>query len=156
MCCFFSYVWQYNSLQSTSTTPRKDYMKTISKCLAYGSVILVLIVSSQAVFAQALPKKINSHEVSLDSAKKYIANLKKDAMQMKIKGGMFYRDVFDKMLAQKGVIGLRFYFGKTDNGNPTLVAVGVDSTGTDMTSSTIAESIYPCPPFCDTASELAK
>jgi len=131
-------------------------MKTISRSLVFVTVMLAVFVSSQIVSAQSLPKKTHNHEVSLDSAKKYIANLKKDAMQMKIKGGMFYRDVFDKMLAQKGVIGLRFYFGKTDDGNPTLIAVGVDSTGKDMTTSTIAESIYPCPPFCDVTTELGK
>ena len=119
-------------------------------------VALVCIIFSSTAIAQHLPKKTHNHEVSLDSAKKYIANLKKDAVQMKIKDGLFYREVFDKMLAQKGVVGLRFYFAKADDGNPTLVAVGVDSTGNDMTAGTIAESIYPCPPFCSETSELAK
>ena len=121
-----------------------------------SSMMLVFIFSIQVALSQALPNKNHGHEVSLDSAKKFIGNLKKDAMQMKIKGGMFYREIFDKMLAQKGVVGLRFYFGKTDDGNPTLVAVAVDSTGNDMTKGVLAESICPCPPYCDGTSELAK
>lgn len=120
------------------------------------SLILISILFTTSTLAQNLPKKTHNHEVLLDSAKKYIANLKKDATQMKIKGGMFYRDVFDKMLTQKGVVGLRFYFAKTDDGNPTLVAVGVDSTGKDMTAGVIAQSIYPCPPFCDSSTDLDK
>lgn len=120
------------------------------------SMMLAVFFSSQTLLAQSLPKKIHNHEVSLDSAKKYIANLKKDAMQMKTQGGVFNREVFDKMLSQKGVVALRFYYAKMDDGTPTLVAVGVDSTGKDMTKGTIAENIAPCPPFCDQSTDLQK
>jgi len=119
-------------------------------------MLLTLLVVSQTVVAQTLPKKTHGHEVPLDSAKKFIANGKKDAMQMKTRGGMFFREIFDKMLAQKGVIGIRYYYAKTDDGTPTLVLVGVDSTGQDMTASTIAEMTFPCPPFCDQGTTLDK
>jgi hypothetical protein len=119
-------------------------------------LIAVLLMSASVLQAQQLPKKTHNHEIPLDSAKKFIHNLKKDAAQLKTNGGLFYRDVFDKMLAQKGVVGLRFYFAKMDDGSPTLVAVGVDSTGKDMTKGTVAEAIYPCPPYCDASSELVK
>lgn len=119
-------------------------------------LIAVLMMGGSTASAQQLPKKTHNHEIPVDSAKKFIRNLKKDASQMKINGGMFYRDIFDKMLAQKGVAGLRFYFAKMDDGNPTLVAVGVDSTGKDMVQGTVAEAIYPCPPYCDSSSELVK
>jgi hypothetical protein len=119
-------------------------------------LIAVLMMGASVLSAQQLPKKTHNHEIPLDSAKKFIQNLKKDAAQMKINGGLYYRDVFDKMLAQKGVVGLRFYFAKMDDGSPTLVAVGVDSTGKDMTKGVIAEAVYPCPPYCDSSSELVK
>ena len=131
-------------------------MKSVSRT-TFGLLLFVAaVLCTGQAFAQSLPAKTHGHEVALDSAKKYIQNLKKDAMQMKIKGGMFYREVFDKMLSQKGVVGLRFYFAKTDEGNPTLVAVGVDSTGKDMAKSIVAESIFPCPPYCDESSDLMK
>ncbi len=117
---------------------------------------LLIFIGSNFAVSQSLPKKLHSHEITSDTARKYIANLKKDAMQPKINGGLFYRDVFDKLLSQKGVAALRFYFAKTDDGNPTLVAVGVDSTGKDLTKGVIAEAIYPCPPYCDLNSELVK
>ena len=117
---------------------------------------MVLIAGSNFVTAQNLPKKTHSHEVSLDSAKKYIQNLKKDAMQMKTQGGMFYREIFDKILSQKGVIGIRYYYAKTDDGNPTIVMVGVDSLGKDMTKAAIAETSVPCPPYCDTETLISK
>ncbi|MDP1676704.1 MAG: hypothetical protein Q8L88_07525 [Bacteroidota bacterium] len=117
---------------------------------------LFWIVGNTSASAQTLPKNLHNHEISLDTAKKYIQNLKKDAMQMKTQGGMFYREVFDKMLLQKGVVALRFYYAKMDDGTPTLVAVGVDSLGKDMTTGTLAEKIAPCPPYCDQSSALQK
>jgi hypothetical protein len=119
-------------------------------------VVLFSLILSNSATAQNLPKKTHSHEIPLDSAKKYIQNLKKDAMQMKTKGGMFYREIFDKMLSQKGVIGIRYYYAKTDDGNPTIVLVGIDSSGKDMSTTAIAEGSYPCPPFCDTQTQLDK
>lgn len=128
------------------------------KCIfSIISIMLVGVIGfSTSTFAQQLPTKTHSHEVNTDSAKKYIGNLKKDAMQMKVKGGMLYRDVLDKMLAQKGVVGIRYYYAKMDDGTPTLVLVGVDSTGKDMTNGVMAEKVYPCPPYCDDATTLDK
>jgi hypothetical protein len=118
--------------------------------------VIAFFSTSSISFAQSLPKKTHSHEVTMDSAKKFIGNLKKDAMQMKTKGGLFYRDVFDKILAQKGVIGVRYYYAKMDDGTPTIVLVGVDSTGRDMTNAVIAEKTYPCPPYCDMESIIGQ
>lgn len=124
----------------------------LSAVLAVTTIIAFTSVAS----AQALPKKDHSHEITIDSAKKYIGNLKKDAMQMKTKGGLFYRDVFDKMLAAKGVVGIRYYYAKMDDGTPTIVLVPVDSLGRDMTTAVIAEKTYPCPPYCDMDTILDK
>jgi hypothetical protein len=117
-------------------------------------IAIAVSIFSSVAFSQ-MPTKRN-HEVPLDSAKKYIKNLEKDAVQMKTKGGMFYREIFDKMLAQKGCAGIRFYYAKMDDGSPTLVAVGVDTTGKDMANGTIAERVYPCPPYCSETSDLLK
>lgn len=122
--------------------------------LTVVSVILVSALLSSTAMAQ-LPKKIN-HVVSLDSAKKYIKNLEKDAVQMKVKGGMFFREDIDKLLSQKGVMGIRYYYAKTDEGTPTIVLVGVDSSERDMTKSMLLEKSNPCPPFCDSQSILSK
>ncbi len=117
---------------------------------------MLWVAGSNSASSQSLPKKNHSHEVSLDTAKKYIQNLKKDALQVKIQGGMFYRDVFDKMLSQKGLVGIRYYYAKMDDGNPTIIMIGVDSLGKDMSKAVIAEGTYPCPPFCDTETLINK
>lgn len=123
-------------------------MNNISIRLSVWFTVLTAIASSASI-AQTLPKKSYNHEVTLDSAKKFIANLHKDAVQMKTKGGMFYREGLEKVLGQKNCIGVRFYYAKMDDGTPTLVAVGVDSTGNDMTKGVLLEKIAPCPPYCN-------
>lgn len=123
----------------------------VSFCVALLGIVLPVTAT-----AQSLPKKGHTHEVPLDSARKYIKNLEKDAVRMKINGGMFNRDVLDKILSQKGCIGIRYYYAKMDDGNPTLVVVGVDSTGKDMTTGVIAEKVAPCPPYCDDTTILNK
>lgn len=131
-------------------------MKTnLQKLFAIGLVIAIAMITFSAIASAQIPPKRN-HEVSLDSAKKFIKNLEKDAMQLKTKGGMFFRDVFDKILAQKGCVGIRYYYAKMDDGTPAIVLVGVDSTGKDMLNATIAEAGAPCPPYCDTQTSLIK
>lgn len=123
--------------------------RTSSLCLFFLNVII------SHSFSQSLPPKHN-HEISLDSAKTLISNLRNDAVQMKIKGGMFFREVFDKILAAKNVVAVRYYYAKTGDGTPTLVFVGVDTLRNDISTATIAEKSYPCPPYCDESSPLVK
>lgn len=119
-------------------------------------LVILMLTCATLLPAQQLPKRTHNHDIPLDSAKKFIQNLKNDAAQMKINGGSYYRDVFDNMLGEKGVEELRFYFAKMDDGSPTLIAVGVDSTGKDMAKGVVAEAVYPCSPYCDSSSELVK
>ena len=107
------------------------------------------------LFSQSLPAKRN-HEITLDSAKTLISNHKNDTVQMKVKGGMFFREVFEKILDAKNVAAVRYYYAKTNDGTPTLVLVGVDTVGNDITTAAIAEKSYPCPPYCDESSPLVK
>lgn len=131
-------------------------MSRSSVLRSFAMVAVLLFAVSTMSSAQSLPKKTHSHEVSLDSAKHYIQNLQKDAVQMKTKGGLFYRDVFEKLLSVKGMAAIRYYYAKMDDGTPTIVLVPVDSTGKDMTSAIVAEKTYPCPPFCDSETVLQK
>jgi hypothetical protein len=94
------------------------------------------------------------HETPLTDAKKFIQNHRKNPKAPNINGGSFHRGILDKILAQKECNGIRFYFAQTTEGASTLVAVGITAAGADLTNGTIAESIEPCPPYCDVASEL--
>ncbi|PYP39715.1 MAG: hypothetical protein DMD43_10245 [Gemmatimonadetes bacterium] len=68
-----------------------------------------------------------------------------------IKASMFFRQYLEEMLAQPGVAGVRVYFGQNVAGAATLVMVGVDQNGNDVTEGTILNNHVPCPPFCDVA-----
>jgi len=129
---------------------------TKQSVVAVVCIVITIVLCTNSTFAQNLPQNTHSHEVPLDSAKKFIKNLEQDASQLKVNGGMFYRDALEKLLSQKGVVGIRYYYAKNDNGTPTLVLVGVDSTGKDMTTAPILEQSYPCPPYCDVQSALQK
>ncbi len=89
-----------------------------------------------------------NHEIALDKAVKYIHNYKSKRTAPEIDGGFLSKDIFQKILSQKGCIGLRYYYAKTDSGASTIVLVGVDSTGNDIVPGVLAEEIKPCPPFC--------
>jgi hypothetical protein len=68
----------------------------------------------------------------------------------------FGKDALEKTLAQYGCVGLRMYYGKHKDGSPTIVIVGVDNKGEDMTSGLICQRARPCPPLCPTESELKR
>jgi hypothetical protein len=96
------------------------------------------------------------HEITLADAVKYVQNFRKTTPTPEIKGGTFDRAAIDKILAQSGCASLRIYYGKDENGKPNLVLVGIDKDGKDMTKSAIMERQAPCPPYCDSESELLK
>jgi hypothetical protein len=108
------------------------------------------------------------HEISLEEAKKHIQRHKKKPLHPKHNGGSFDRAAIEKILAQPGCARLRIYHGRDAKGNPNLILVGVDSAGKDMlpakkgklkaslnaNQASIMEKAWPCPPYCDSSSEL--
>jgi hypothetical protein len=94
------------------------------------------------------------HEISLEEAKKHIQRHKKNPIHPNHHGGSFDRAAIDKILAQRGCKGLRYYHGRNEDGHPNLVLVGVDKAGKDMTKASIMEKSTLCPPFCDSESVL--
>ncbi len=60
----------------------------------------------------------------------------------------FGKDALLKALNQPGCVGLRFYYGKHEDGSPALVVVGVDNTGSDMTKGIVLQRTILCPPDC--------
>ena len=94
-----------------------------------------------------IPPKSN-HMVTLAEASVYTANYRKQVGTGTVKGGMFWKEVIDKIINQPGCVALRYYYGRQDNGAPCLVLVGVDVQGKDMLSGIIGEQSWLCPPFC--------
>lgn len=96
------------------------------------------------------------HQVDLAIALGMIKNYRVDPKQPSIKGGFFARSAFDKILAQPGCVGIRYYYAQKDDGSSVVVLVGVDEKNQDIQTGYIAEGIWPCPPFCGVQSELTK
>lgn len=73
----------------------------------------------------------------------------------------FNREAFDALLAENGCVGLRIYFGMTDELKVRVIAVGVNANNEDILPSQgnapetgdedqnfIVELGLPCPPWC--------
>jgi hypothetical protein len=94
-----------------------------------------------------------AHEIGMTEARELIGRYKR-ANPGARSASMFTRVPLDEILAQKGCMGVRMYYGMNPDGTMTLVAVGVDAQGNDQDEGRIAEWTYPCPPFCPMDSAL--
>lgn len=100
-----------------------------------------------------LPEK-HDHRISLPDAVA-LAKQHRTDHPGEPKAHFFWREAFDRLLAQPGVSGIRIYRGKGKGGARHLVMVAVDGNGEDITASgEIMELDMPCPPFCSATSPL--
>ncbi len=66
---------------------------------------------------------------------------------------MFSRSIIDEILTQEKCAGMRIY--RAGNGaDSTVVLVGTDPDGNDLSEGVLAEHAWPCPPMCPDASPL--
>ena len=95
--------------------------------------------------------------VSFKDAKAQMAEYQKTSPD-EIRGVAFGKEVIEKLMNQKGVVGLRFYFAKDKNGKSSLVFTGIDKDGRDITTIVNARTTdsgaaggegLPCPNFCN-------
>jgi len=124
--------------------------------ISVAAILFVVVLTMYSVPPARAQYKETNHVVTADSAMKYIQNFKKNRVAPATDGGFFGRNIFDKILAQPGVIGIRYYYAAKDDGSPTIVLVGVDSAGDDMVQGIIGELIIPCPPICASPNMLNK
>jgi hypothetical protein len=89
-----------------------------------------------------------NHQIDLVAALKLMKNYESDPKAPAIKGGYFGRAAIEKVLAQPGCVGIRYYYARNDDGTPTIVIFGVDAKGFDIQTGIILDIIIPCPPFC--------
>jgi hypothetical protein len=68
--------------------------------------------------------------------------------------------IINKILAEKGCMGIRVYYGIDDAGEKQVMLVGAKENGDNLfpatdalnpnDPNTIADFSYPCPPYCNT------
>jgi hypothetical protein len=109
---------------------------------------------------QALVNALNTanHQIDWSSATLLIANQKNNLKTNLIanakatkgtRGGTFARSAIDQILAQPGVMGIRYYFAQTTDGTATIVLVGVNNQGQAMVTGAVEEGAILCPPYCN-------
>lgn len=94
------------------------------------------------------------HRISLAEALSMVQRARQSPPTL-VKGwsidGAFIKEILD----QPGARSLRIYLAATEEGVATLVFLGVDGGGKDMTEGPIGEYAWPCPPECDSTSPFS-
>lgn len=63
-------------------------------------------------------------------------------------------DAYREVLTQPGCVGVRTYFALNAQSALTIVVVGVDESGNDMTNGVLLNRAYGCPAECPNDSPL--
>ncbi len=119
-------------------------------------LILTLVAGGSANAQQATLTGNENQSISLSSAVELVKNYQATAPAGTPWGFFFGSKAIQSVLAQPECMGVRIYLAKKDNGELTLVVVGVDSKNSDMTAGTLIDSSPPCPPFCDTLHTIGR
>ena len=140
--------------------------KTIRYCMIVPSFILLILLlsflsASDRTTAQAQTDQVQltgleNHSISLSDAARLTKNFRGSVPPGSVLGEYFGGNAIQSLLKQYGCIGIRIYYAKKDDGNPTLVIVGVNKSGNDMTNELIIDHGFPCPPICDTANVFTR
>ena len=95
------------------------------------------------------------HKISLpDAAKKTKKYKEKKEHKKPCPPGAFHRHAFERILAQPGCVGIRAYPAEQDDGDMTMILVGVDERGNDMVAGELAQDWLTCPDVCSDGNEL--
>lgn len=117
------------------------------------SIVSVLLSAGFVVTREpALDEKAvftgnEQHQITTETALRYVSNYH-SIVGDQLTAGYMGRNIFEKILAQEGTVGVRIYNARLDDGSPTYVIVGVDRDGNDIIGGVIGEDIVPCPPQC--------
>ena len=98
-----------------------------------------------------------NHSISLEDASELTKNYRHTLMKVfgGVKGEYFGSDAIQSVLDQTDVVGIRIYYGLSDEvvPKPRLVIVGVNADGDDVIGE-IMEHGHTCPPKCGVANLL--
>ena len=97
----------------------------------------------------------NYHEITLTEAAAMTHAYQNDPLfdGMTVAGKMD-NSAFQEIMTQPGCVAIRTYFAKNSSNQLTMVHVGVDAAGNDMTSGKIMNRVALCPTDCPIISPL--
>lgn len=88
------------------------------------------------------------HRISLDKAATQTRAYRHGAPIRTGDAGAFNAAPVRELLDQPGCVGVRYYKGLNEEGTETIILVGVDKDGSDMTSGILLDIVFLCPPIC--------
>ncbi|MCE9601438.1 MAG: hypothetical protein K8S21_04380 [Gemmatimonadetes bacterium] len=88
------------------------------------------------------------HRISLKEASELARRHRQDGAHRAGDSGAFNGKPVMELLSQPGCVGLRIYRGRAAGGESSLILVGVDAKGNDMTEGVVLDGHFPCPPYC--------
>ncbi|CAI8155807.1 MAG: Uncharacterised protein [Flavobacteriales bacterium UBA4585] len=99
----------------------------------------------------------NTHVISLDEAKQ-MTHAYQSAAQFQglTVASMIDKEAYQLVINQPNCVNIRTYFGLNSEEKLTIVIVGVDANGEDMTDGVLLNMATNCPIFCPNNSELMK
>ncbi len=86
--------------------------------------------------------------VSLDDASRWTANYRNTIQEGDTLAQFVGKEKLLEVLNQEGCMGIRFYYGISDEGEKNLIGVGAASDEDDMVDGVIIEKFFFCPPYC--------
>jgi hypothetical protein len=108
--------------------------------------VVITVAMTHVLYAQYTG--VGNHDVTIGQAQQFIQSYQSEPGAPRAKALYFERNIYDKILAQPGCVGIRQYFARNEAKEVTLVLVGVDSNGNDMINGIIGEGAQACPPLC--------
>jgi len=88
------------------------------------------------------------HRISLADAAEQTRRARQGGAYRKGDSSAFNAKPVLELLTQPGCVGLRIYKGRDEAGEDSMVLVGVDTDGNDMTKGVLLNLSFPCPPYC--------
>ena len=119
--------------------------------LAYAYTQVLAHLSSRSL---AMPLPPRDHRITLDAAAGLTRRYRESSAKGAEHAGAFHADQVRELLAQKGCVAMRVYYGKNEEGRGELVLVGIDENDKEMTGGILLDVLFPCPPFCEDGSAL--
>ena len=128
----------------------KKLQAIILICMGVGLFSLSWSISQSATAEETARFTGNeNHDITLIEAQDMIHHFQLENEDQEVQGGYFGKAAILRVLNQDGAVGIRYYFGYNEAGQPNLILVGVDKAGNDMVKGELAERALPCPPLCD-------
>jgi len=69
-------------------------------------------------------------------------------------GGFFGKAAIESILDQQDCVGIRYYYGLTEEDEQVLVLIGVDEDENDLVEGVVCEFSVACPPNCGSSNDL--